>query len=95
VCFDALCTGKRDILEYALQHGAVLNADQLKHALNYTGSNSDLQTALWLRQLGAQWPTVLGHDEEPYTDEVPYIEPWNGDMVAWAIAAGCTSPILL
>jgi hypothetical protein len=95
VCFDALCYGKPHILDYALEHGAVLNADALKHALNYNGSCGALATAQWLRQLGAEWPTVLGQDEGPYVDEVPYMEPWNGDMVAWAISQGCTSPILL
>jgi hypothetical protein len=52
------------------------------------GVHSHLAAAQWLRAAGAAWPAVLMR-EDPDGDE----EQWEGAVLQWARAAGCTSPL--
>jgi hypothetical protein len=84
VCDGAAQFGSTDILDYVVEQGEVLEAELLTKALNSAGTNDQLQAAQWLRQRGAEWPDVLGHDED---------EQWSDAMIAWAREQGCTSPL--
>eukprot|EP00953_Heterococcus_sp_UTEX-ZZ885_P019956 11147-Heterococcus_DN1.PRE.3 len=79
--------GSTDILDYVIQQGEVLSAELLTEALNAAGMYNKLQAAQWLRQHGAEWPAVLGYNEEDH------VERWSGESLAWARANGCTAPI--
>jgi hypothetical protein len=73
------------VLNYLAQLGALSEAAELTHALLYAGAHNNLAAAQWLRERGAEWPPVLyvnGHT-------------WHSDVVAWARAQGCTSPLRL
>eukprot|EP00953_Heterococcus_sp_UTEX-ZZ885_P007407 4491-Heterococcus_DN1.PRE.2 len=82
ICKHAANNGSIDILDYVTEQGEVLDAELLTKALNNACASGQLQAAQWLRQRGAEWPAVLGYDEE---------EQWSGAMIAWARAEGCTS----
>jgi hypothetical protein len=88
VCVDAARNGHTDVLDYVIEQGEVLEAELLTDALQIAGANNQLQAAQWLRQHGAEWPTVLSHGIEPD------IRQWSGDTLLWARAQGCISPIL-
>jgi hypothetical protein len=84
ICDGAAQFGSTDILDYVVEQGEVLDAECLIKALNAAGTHAKLQTAQWLRQRGAEWPAVLGYDED---------EQWSDAVVAWARNEGCTSPL--
>jgi hypothetical protein len=50
--------------------------------LKSAGARNHLAAAQWLRTQGAQWPAVLSD----------YSRPWQGEVLAWARAEGCTAP---
>jgi hypothetical protein len=50
--------------------------------LKTAGAHSKLAAAQWLHAQGAQWPAVLSG----------YNSPWQGEVLAWARAEGCTAP---
>jgi hypothetical protein len=50
--------------------------------LNAAASHHHLAAAQWLRQQGAEWPTVLRFD----------MQSWDTDVLQWARDEGCTSP---
>jgi hypothetical protein len=54
----------------------------LTEALDYAACSSKLAAAKWLRQQGAQWPTAFRMWPS-----------WSPEVVAWARAEGCTTPI--
>jgi hypothetical protein len=88
VCTTAARFGVSRIFDYVLEQGDVLSAELLTEALNCAGVHSHLQSAQWLRAHGAQWPAVLGDDDD-------YPTQWSGESLAWARAQGCTSPVIL
>jgi hypothetical protein len=71
------------ILELLLKQDEVLSAELLTGALNEAGARGRLQVAQWLRQHGAEWPTVLQLPVNGLR--------WRGESLAWARAQGCTS----
>jgi hypothetical protein len=66
----------------------VLNAELSTEALRIAGAYDQLQSAQWLRQYGAEWPTALSHGIGPN------IRQWSDAALIWARAQGCTAPIL-
>jgi hypothetical protein len=80
--------GHTSILDYIVQQGEVLSAELLTDALNHAGLRNKLAVAQWLRQHDAQWPAVLGDSDEDK-------QQWCDDMILWARAQGCDSPLLL
>jgi hypothetical protein len=85
VCSAAARHGRVDVLEYLLQlpDQSQWTAKQLTALLNLAGINEHLAVAKWLRQQGAEWPTVLGDTTEK----------WQGKLLQWARRTGCTSPL--
>jgi hypothetical protein len=84
VCMSAAITDRVEVLDYYIEQGEVLSAEQLTAALNHAGLFNQLRAAQWLRQHGAEWPSVLAVDGH-------YL--WDCGAVAWARAQGCTSPV--
>jgi hypothetical protein len=84
ICFEAAALGRTDTLDYIIEQGEVLSAAVLTQALNTAAMDSRLQAAQWLKQHGAQWPAELGNDN---------YDQWSGEVLAWARANGCTSPL--
>jgi hypothetical protein len=82
MCRAAAAGGSIDVILYlqAQLGSASFDAAALDNMLHIAASHSKLETAVWLRQQGVQWPDVL--------------EFWPEDMVAWARAEGCTAPAL-
>jgi hypothetical protein len=68
VCIDASRNGHTDVLDYVIEQGEVLDAELLTYALKIAGAYNQLQAAQWLRQHGAEWPTVLSHGIAPIYD---------------------------
>jgi hypothetical protein len=85
VADTAACKNKVAVLEYLQQEGAVFIAEQLIDLLNTAAVRGSLAAAKWLRQQGADWPAVL-HNFSGCVQ-------WSGEVLAWARAEGCTSPL--
>jgi hypothetical protein len=85
--FDVSRYGYTSILSYFIEQGEVIEPGTLTEALNCAGASGHLQTAQWLRQLGAQWPNPLSFD---FHETVGH---WSGEVLAWARAEGCTSSV--
>jgi hypothetical protein len=85
VCSAAACNGRVDILQYLQQlpDEPQWTPEQLTSLLNVAGINEHLAVAKWLRQQGAEWPTVLGDTTEK----------WQGKALQWARRQGCTSDL--
>jgi hypothetical protein len=81
-CYFAAVHGHVPILAYLQTLGWLASADVLVKALLVAGAYNRLAAAQWLRQQGAEWPTVLRYDDKSWSDE----------LVAWAKVEGCTSP---
>jgi hypothetical protein len=75
--------GSTAILAYITEQEGETDAELLTRALNSAGAHNKLQAAQWLRQHGAQWPAELKDTGMQ----------WRDDVLAWARAEGCTSPI--
>jgi hypothetical protein len=87
VCRLAIMFSKVDIISVLHQQGSISD-NQMTQLLNHAGVEDKLVVAHWLRQQGAQWPTVLGYKKGFKTCS------WSGNMIAWPRANGCTSPIV-
>jgi hypothetical protein len=83
ICITAASSGTVAVMEYLLQQGVVLTAAQLTEMLNAAGAHNHMHAAQWLRQQGADWPTVL---------RFGIYHTWHGKALAWARAEGCKSP---
>jgi hypothetical protein len=84
VCIRAAGNGHTDILDYVKEQAEVLDAELLTEALDFAAVLDQLQSVQWCRQLGAEWPDVLGYGEH---------KQWSHDTFAWARAEGCKSPV--
>jgi hypothetical protein len=73
-----------ELLQYMLSAGTLTDAALLTELLLRAGEYWQLAVAKWLRQQGAEWPAIL-------YDPV-YSDLWDGEVLAWARAEGCTSP---
>jgi hypothetical protein len=73
-----------ELLQYMLSAGELADPALLTELLLLAGEYQQLAIAKWLRQQGAAWPPVLYNNL--------YLDLWNGDVLAWARAEGCTSP---
>eukprot|EP00953_Heterococcus_sp_UTEX-ZZ885_P014120 8037-Heterococcus_DN1.PRE.4 len=75
--------GQLSILLYMQNSAPPATAPQVTELLHIACSYSNLAAAKWLRQQGAEWPAVL-----PCGWSM-----WKSDVLQWARAEGCTSPI--
>jgi hypothetical protein len=71
------------LIEYMQQEGVVFTTKQMTEMLNIAGARDSLTTAKWLRQHGAEWPTVLKDNGKI----------WSGETLSWARTENCTSPL--
>jgi hypothetical protein len=83
VRMTAAAAGHLPVLMYAMSAEPAASAAQLTEMLNAAGANNHLSEAKWLRQAGAEWPAVLRHNRTA----------WKTDVLQWARAEGCTSPV--
>jgi hypothetical protein len=74
--------GSIDVMVYLQQQGIVFTAGVLTEMLSYAGAYNHLAAAKWLRAQGAEWPAMLcwGHQR-------------LAEILEWARAEGCTSPL--
>jgi hypothetical protein len=79
LCFAAAKSDGIDVLLYLQQEGLLTSAT-LTDALRAAGSSNKFTTAKWLREQGAEWPTVIKSG------------PWRGELLAWAISEGFIPP---
>jgi hypothetical protein len=82
--------GHISVLSYLQQIGVVASPDVLPNVLFVAGARSHLAVAQWLKAYGVQWLAVLtmqGVDDE--------LLQWEGAVLEWARAEGCTSPLQL
>jgi hypothetical protein len=86
----AVKSGKISILAYVIQHGGMPDAAELTDMLNVAGAHGEVEAAKWLRQQGAQWPTVLQYTEPPVQGMPLQFSGW-GLVLDWARSEGCTS----
>jgi hypothetical protein len=84
VCLHAAKGGSVDVMLYLQQHeDIVLYAETLTEMLSAAGALLKLAAAQWLRQHGAEWPERLVYEGIA----------WPIELLRWAIAEGCTSPL--
>jgi hypothetical protein len=82
MCLKAAELGDVSAMTYLIQQEPVA-APLLLAMLKVAGAYDHLAAAQWLRQRGAAWPSALrcgGKD-------------WSGDVLEWATAEGCDSPL--
>jgi hypothetical protein len=89
VCIKTARCASAGVLGFIIEQGEVLDAVLLTKALNRAGAFGQLRAAQWLRQHGAQWPTVLSYGH------IPSVRQWSGGSLAWARAEGCVAPTTL
>eukprot|EP00953_Heterococcus_sp_UTEX-ZZ885_P029689 15742-Heterococcus_DN1.PRE.1 len=82
VCESAASHGTVEVMAFLQQIGLMSTPLVLTEMLNTAGAYNTLAAAQWLRQQGAEWPTVLS----------VHGTVWSGDTLAWARAEGCASP---
>jgi hypothetical protein len=82
MCLKAAEQGEVSAMTYLTQQEPVA-AYVLLAMLLVAGAHGHLEAAKWLRQRGAEWPRVLHFDGES----------WSGDVLEWARAEGCDSPL--
>jgi hypothetical protein len=95
VCTQAALSGSVDVLacvfEQLERDEVVIEPALLTDMLNAAGGVDELNAAKWLRQRGAEWPSVLCFvRKDEYGDE--RVHEWAYDSLDWARAEGCTSP---
>jgi hypothetical protein len=78
----ARCGAGRILHQVFIQHADAM-IPHLCNLLNAAGACGMLETAKWLRSVGADWPPVLLEDGKP----------WCGEVLAWAREQGCESPV--
>jgi hypothetical protein len=72
-----------------------LKAEQhYEEMLQIAGAHGNLEVAIWLRARGTRWPHLLQRTAST-TDATTTYTPWTAEMVTWARAEGCTSPLAL
>jgi hypothetical protein len=82
LCITAIRYGHMSILSLLQERGLLPAQILLNMLLQFAGAHNHLAVVQWLRQRGAEWPTVL-----KYVDT-----PWTGAVLQWARAEGCTAP---
>jgi hypothetical protein len=82
MCGYAAGHGHLNILCFLQEHGLLAAQQHLSEALQVAGAYGELAVAQWLRLQDVEWPAVLKCNNKP----------WQGEVLAWARAEGCTSP---
>jgi hypothetical protein len=69
------------VMTHLQQQGLLTGTAVLSKMLDKAASVNKLAAAKWLREQGAEWPTVFAWS------------PWSGAALQWAKAEGCIIPI--
>ena len=80
--------GSIALLEYMQQEGVEFTVELLTELLSVAGAFNRLTLAKLLREQGAEWPAELRAQGDYYEDDQ-----WSGDVLEWARAEGCDSPL--
>jgi hypothetical protein len=93
VAWASARSGRTEIMAYVLQHAFPQNDDTvLPNMLFVAGACDHLAAAQWLRnERDAPWPAFL-YDWTFIAGESKQAQ-WSGEVLAWARAEGCTSPV--
>jgi hypothetical protein len=83
----AAMRGHISVLEFLLQTGVNASPRDISMALFKAGSSNHLAAAQWLRAQGAEWPPGLSMEVNGAQQQ------WEGAVLEWARAEGCTSPL--
>jgi hypothetical protein len=81
LCVKAAQGGSIDVMTHLQQQGLLTGTAVLSKMLDKAASVNKLAAAKWLREQGAEWPTVFAWS------------PWSGAALQWAKAEGCIIPI--
>jgi hypothetical protein len=82
LCTCAASGGSVEVLTYLQKQGLLTNTALLTELLDDAAWDNKLAAAKWLRAQGAEWPTRF----------IKW-RPWSHEVLQWAKAAGCTTPI--
>jgi hypothetical protein len=91
VAWSSVHSGSVETIAYVLQHTVpqpnnVISSEMLRTA----GAHGHLAAAKWLRhEQHASWPTTLSANVSGTVTQ------WSGEVLAWARANGCTTPVTL
>jgi D-alanyl-D-alanine carboxypeptidase len=80
LCMAAAASGRLEVLMYLQQQGLLADTETLTYALRDAVQYNKLAAAKWLKQQGAEWPTVHSTWH------------WSAELLAWAVAEGFTPP---
>eukprot|EP00953_Heterococcus_sp_UTEX-ZZ885_P023698 13014-Heterococcus_DN1.PRE.1 len=83
--------GHVSVLNYLQKIGLTASSLALMGSLIIAGSLSHLAAAQWLRAQGVEWPLILSMPVED--SESNEMKLWEGAVLEWARAEGCTSPL--
>jgi hypothetical protein len=82
LCTCAASGGSVEVLTYLQKQGLLTNTALLTELLDDAAWDNKLAAAKWSRAQGAEWPTRF----------IKW-RPWSHEVLQWAKAAGCTTPI--
>jgi hypothetical protein len=78
---DTAFGGSVDVLKVLQQQGVLRDIAVLTDVLDDAAANNNIDAVKWLREQGAEWPTLFGYG------------PWSAEVLEWAIAEGFIPPI--
>jgi hypothetical protein len=81
LCMAGADSGSIELMSYLQQQGLLTSAELLTEMLESAGCYNNLAAAKWLREQGAEWPTEFD------------VFVWSGEVLEWARAEGCTTPV--
>eukprot|EP00953_Heterococcus_sp_UTEX-ZZ885_P035170 18165-Heterococcus_DN1.PRE.1 len=80
LCMAAAASGSVEVLVYLQQLGILGDTETLTYALDDALQHNKLAAAQWLKEQGAEWPTVY------------YTRHWSSELLTWAVAKGFIPP---
>jgi hypothetical protein len=84
LCRAAAQSGSVEVLTYLQQQGLVTSPTLLTEMLDNAAGENQLAAAKWLREQGAEWPSSTAFNHRA----------WSGELLEWARAEDCTSPLI-
>jgi hypothetical protein len=83
----AAASGNVTMLEWLQQSSErPWTAAEMSEMLDEAGSHDKMQTAKWLRERGAEWPSSF----YSYDNSMECMISWSVETVKWALSEGCT-----
>jgi hypothetical protein len=86
--------GSTAVMQYIIDHHVMQHqltaGEVLTFMLLFAGFSDKLAAAQWLREQGAEWPSGLSTIDDDGT-----VLEWSGEVLVWARATGCASPMTI